>query len=101
MISALFSVGMLVLPEIFRLNTQSISIYTSLCLIPLFIYSVDFEGKGSSFSPDLIYALRCVSRQEEEQSIHLYGPMLGGIIGGYIMCNYFPDDGFHLSRSSS
>ena len=97
-VTAVFCIGMLVLPEISRLNKLPVVLTTTLLLIPVFLYSVDAEGMGSSFSPDLVYALRLLSRHEEvplRQSSHLFGPMLGGALGGYIMSQYFPDDGFH------
>ena len=96
-ITAMFCIGMLVLPEMFRLNKFPIIICTTIIFIPVYLYSVDAEGMGSSFSPDLIYALRLLSRYEEvplRQSSHLFGPMLGGALGGYIMSQYFPDNGF-------
>jgi len=93
LVNALFTVGLLVIPEILRINGIRRG-YALLILYPLYSFSVDAVGKASVFGPNLIYSLRCVSRQEEvpiAQWSHLLGPILGGIIGGEIM-SLFPDD---------
>lgn len=95
LVTAGFTVGILVLPEILKVNSMSKKLFCPILLLPLYLYSVDGGDMGSAFSPDLIYALRCVSRYEElplRQSSHLFGPMLGGFLGGCIMATYFPDD---------
>jgi len=95
LVTAGFTVSILVLPELLKVNSMSKTFFCPLFLLPLYLYSVDGGDMGSAFSPDLIYALRCVSRYEElplRQSSHLFGPMLGGFLGGCIMATYFPDD---------
>ena len=93
--NALFTVGLLVIPELLRINGIRRG-YALLILYPIYSLSVDADGKASVFGPNLIYALRCVSKHEEvpiTQWSHLLGPILGGIVGGSIMSNAFPDDG--------
>jgi hypothetical protein len=94
LVNALFTVGLLVIPELLRINGIRRG-FALLILYPIYSFSVDAEGKASVFGPNLIYALSCVSKHEEvplAQVSHLLGPMLGGILGGKIMANAFPDD---------
>eukprot|EP00815_Leptocylindrus_aporus_P009624 CAMPEP_0116063438 /NCGR_PEP_ID=MMETSP0322-20121206/8422_1 /TAXON_ID=163516 /ORGANISM="Leptocylindrus danicus var. apora, Strain B651" /LENGTH=367 /DNA_ID=CAMNT_0003549071 /DNA_START=271 /DNA_END=1374 /DNA_ORIENTATION=+ len=95
-VTSAFCVGLLVIPVLLHLNKMPVFLFSTLILSPLYLISVDIHTEmASSFSPDLIYALRCVSRHEEmplRQSGHLFGPMIGGAIAGYIMATYFPDD---------
>lgn len=94
LVNALFTVGLLVIPELLRINGIRRG-YALLLLYPLYSFSVDADGKASVFGPNLIYSLRCVSKHEEVprgQWSHLLGPILGGVIGGEIMSNAFPDD---------
>mmetsp|Transcript_27849 Transcript_27849/g.50363 ORF Transcript_27849/g.50363 Transcript_27849/m.50363 type:complete len:278 (+) Transcript_27849:277-1110(+) len=92
-VNALFTVGLLVIPELLRINGIRRG-YALLILYPLYSFSVDADGKASVFGPNLIYSLRCVSKHEEvpiTQWSHLLGPILGGVVGGEIMA-LFPDD---------
>mmetsp|Transcript_3961 Transcript_3961/g.8746 ORF Transcript_3961/g.8746 Transcript_3961/m.8746 type:complete len:291 (-) Transcript_3961:214-1086(-) len=92
-VNALFTVGLLVVPELLRINGIRRG-YALLMLYPLYSFGVDAEGKASVFGPNLIYSLRCVSKHEEvpiAQWSHLLGPILGGVAGGEIMA-LFPDD---------
>lgn len=93
LVNAIFTVGMLVIPELLRINGIRRG-YALLILYPIYSFSVDADGKASVFGPNLIYALSCVSKHEEvpPQVSHLLGPILGGILGGKIMSNAFPDD---------
>lgn len=93
LVNALFTVGLLVIPELLRINGIRRG-YALLILYPLYSFSVDADGKASVFGPNLIYSLRCVSKHEEvpiTQWSHLLGPILGGVVGGEIMA-FFPDD---------
>ena len=93
-VNTLFTVGLLVIPELLRINGIRRG-YTLLIIYPLYSFGVDADAKASVFGPNLIYALRCVSRHEEvpiTQLSHLLGPILGGVIGGVIMKRSFPDD---------
>mmetsp|Transcript_24099 Transcript_24099/g.50451 ORF Transcript_24099/g.50451 Transcript_24099/m.50451 type:complete len:297 (+) Transcript_24099:372-1262(+) len=92
-VNALFTVGLLVIPELFRINGIRRG-YALLILYPLYSFSVDADGKASVFGPNLIYSLKWSSEHEEvpiTQWSHLLGPILGGIFGGEIM-SMFPDD---------
>lgn len=94
LVNALFTVGLLVTPELLRINGIRRG-YALLILYPLYSFSVDAGGKASVFGPNLIYSLRCVNTYEEvpiTQWCHLLGPILGGILGGKIMSTVFPDD---------
>lgn len=93
-VNALYSVAVVVLPELCELNRVPTAV-VNLCLYPLFSFGVDGTGRGSTYSPNVVYALWCVSRQEEipfRQSSHMLGPVLGGILGGLILQKNFPDD---------
>jgi len=65
-------------------------------MYPLYNFSVDSDGMGSAFGPNIIYALSRVSNLGEiplRQSIpHMIGPIAGGFLGGKIMVAAFPDD---------
>eukprot|EP00571_Detonula_confervacea_P008577 CAMPEP_0172316922 /NCGR_PEP_ID=MMETSP1058-20130122/29982_1 /TAXON_ID=83371 /ORGANISM="Detonula confervacea, Strain CCMP 353" /LENGTH=153 /DNA_ID=CAMNT_0013031361 /DNA_START=595 /DNA_END=1056 /DNA_ORIENTATION=- len=93
LVNAAFTVGLLVIPELLRINGIRRG-YALLILYPLYSFSVDSDGKASVFGPNLIYSLQCVSKHEEvpHQWSHVIGPVLGGILGGKIMSNAFPDD---------
>lgn len=94
LVNALFTVGLLVIPELLRINGVRRG-YALLALYPLYSFSVDADGKASAFGPNVIYSLMFVGKHEEvpiTQWSHLLGPILGGILGGKIMSNAFPDD---------
>jgi len=91
--NAFWTVGLLVVPELLRINGIR-RWYAIFIICPLYSMGVDADGKPSVFSPNLIYALRCVVKHEEvpiTQFSHLLGPILGGILGGKIMIYLFPD----------
>uniref|UniRef100_A0A7S2MXG2 Uncharacterized protein n=1 Tax=Helicotheca tamesis TaxID=374047 RepID=A0A7S2MXG2_9STRA len=98
-VNAAFTVAILVLPEIMKLNKVPQGL-TLLFMWPLYNYSVDAAGTASAFGPDVIYALRCIGSHEEVplgQSSHMIGPILGGLLGGRIMRLFFPDDHTHTA----
>ena len=94
-VNALFTVGLLVIPELLRINGIRRG-YALLILYPLYSFSVDNDnGMASVFGPNSIYSLRFISKHEEvplTQWAHLVGPILGSILGGKIMLSVFPDD---------
>lgn len=86
-VNAIFTVCLLVSPELLKLN----KIPFPLVFLSFFVntigssFKVDSQGKGSVFAPSIIYALRSVSKWEEVpigQSAHMLGPVLGGMVGG-------------------
>lgn len=93
-VNALFTVSLLVIPELLRINGIRRG-YALLILYPIYSFSVDADGNASVFGPNLIYSLSYRIEKEEvplTQSSHLLGPILGGILGGKIMSFAFPDD---------
>ena len=94
-VNALFTIGLLVIPELLRINGIRRG-YVLLILYPLYSFSVDVDGmQASVFGPNTIYSLRIISKHEEvplTQWAHLVGPILGSILGGKIMLSVFPDD---------
>lgn len=94
-INAAFCVTFLVVPEIFALNNVP-RLLTAVILYPLYSFGVDSRGMGSTFGPNVLYALASVAGGGQENSqqttFRLVGVMLGGVLGGFIMRGYFPDD---------
>ena len=93
-INAIFTVGLLVIPEILKINGIRRG-FALLILYPVYSFGTDAAGTASVFGPNVIYALRCVSKHEEvplTQSSHMLGPIIGAILGGKIMLSAFPDD---------
>lgn len=110
--NAVFCVSTLVLPELFSLNS------IPLVFIPFFtdnrltrMLQVDSLGGTSAYAPNLLYGLYWVGNQNQHknsfffsqdatnnypwsQSCHSIGPLLGGLLGGFIMKNFFPDQDF-------
>ena len=81
-------------PELLKINGIRRG-FTLLILYPVYSFGVDAVGTASVFGPNIIYALRCVSKHEEvpfTQWSHMLGPIIGGILGGKIMLSAFPDD---------
>lgn len=95
LVNAAFTVSVLVLPELFALNKVPRCL-APFVLYPLYGYAVDAAGMGSTFGPNVLYAL--AASQPHHQStnadfsfIRFLGPVLGGLLGGKIMTIYFPD----------
>jgi hypothetical protein len=94
LINAIFTVALLAIPEILKINGIRRG-FALLLLYPVYSFAVDAEASASVFGPNLIYSLRCVSKHEEvplTQWPHMIGPIIGGVIGGKIMNSTFPDD---------
>ena len=95
-INTIYCVSILVLPEFFKLNKIS-KFYLPMAMIPIFLFSVDSSGKGSSFAPEMIYAFTYLLDHKKEdwyfsfhQSPHLLGPLIGGFFAGKIIVLFFP-----------
>ena len=67
-INATYCISILVLPEIFKLNKISY-FYIPMVMTPIYLSSVDSIGRGSSFAPEMIYAL------------HIYWILISKVIG--------------------
>jgi hypothetical protein len=89
-VNCAFTVAFLVLPELFELNKVP-RFLTAVIMYPLFSFGVDANGRGSTFGPNVLYALSSIGRTEEGLGVRFVGAMLGGIVGGNIMRRYFPD----------
>lgn len=98
-INTMYCVSALVLPEIFKLNKLPTFLIPTL-MIPVYMFSVDSSGKGSSFAPEMIYAFTYLLDYHNKrgdwyvsfhQSPHLLGPLIGGFVAGKIMNIFFPD----------
>jgi hypothetical protein len=94
--TSIFCVALLVIPELFAVNK-----IPKWCCVPLMypIYnlSVDANGKGSTFGPNTLYALEAISTSESrtflgQSMARLVGMLLGGLVGGLIVHQFFPDD---------
>ena len=93
-VNTIFSVGILVIPELLKINGIKRG-YALLILYPLYSFSVDADLNASTFSPNMLYALRYVNKHEEiplKQWCHVLGPVIGGVLGGKIMSFAFPDE---------
>jgi hypothetical protein len=98
-VNCAFTVAFLVVPEIFALNKVP-RFVTTLVMYPLYSFGVDTSGKGSVFGPNVLFALAAIggrAANDEQQGLgqaswRLVGVMLGGVVGGFIMKRYFPDD---------
>jgi len=94
LVNAAFSVSVLAGTEFLSLNKIPRS-FLPLFLLPLYLYGVDADGRASTFGPNVLYALRCVTVKGDlpiRQSSHFLGPLIGGVLGGKIMALFFPDD---------
>ena len=92
MASTAFTVGILVLPVLFRMNHLPQGSFV-LLLYPLFNFAVDGSGMASSFSPNVVLGLTLLMRRHDAlpSSQWFLASMLGGLCGGRIMNNCFPD----------
>lgn len=91
-----FTVLFLVVPEIFALNKIPRCLVT-VVFYPLYSFGVDANGMGSTFGPNVLYALASVDRTEStamlgQSPFRLVAVVLGSLLGGFIMRTYFPDD---------
>ena len=99
LITACFVVVILVVPELWKINKQPTSflrkeLFTALVLTPFYLINVG-GGFGSTFSPESLYALCSYGSRGSlpvSQTLHLVGPLLGSLLGGWIMLTCFPDD---------
>lgn len=113
--NALFSMFILVLPDLCHLNRLSKSIIMPLFMWPLFygsgsfLANVDGARQGSTYSPNILYALHCINSSHRQtrsggwfsfllqenlprkQMSHILGPLLGGALGGQLISVMFPD----------
>jgi hypothetical protein len=89
-VTVAFSVGMLVLPVLLRLN--KIPRWTMVFVsYPLYQLAVDQSGVGESFSPIVLLPLSSLGHQPIQASWRFLGTVIGGLVGGLIMNTYFPD----------
>ena len=59
LINAIFTVALLAIPEILKINGIRRG-FALLLLYPVYSFAVDAEASASVFGPNLIYSLRCV-----------------------------------------
>ena len=94
LVTTVFVVSIMVLPALFQLNKVPQWVLTFL-LYPLFNYSIDWSGKGSTFSPNVVLALAVLGHRPMKSIVlRLFGSLLGGFVSGRIMQYYFPDDDY-------
>jgi hypothetical protein len=91
LVTALFSVALLVLPVLLKLNYLPNWLLVFL-VMPLYQYSVDAAGMGDCLSPNVLVSLSILGEQALPATFRLFGSILGGLVGGRIMLTYFPDD---------
>ena len=104
--TVLFILGVLVLPELLRINgvenRLTRSLVTWIALIPIFYTQIEgplygggntSSSRGPTLSPEVFYAVRWGNSVEFDrgQTTQLIGPLLGGVLAGKIMERYFPD----------
>lgn len=92
-INAAFVVSFLVLPVLFTLNNLP-RFLSVVVMYPLYSFAVDAKGKGSTFGPNVLYALGSMEQLDGlgQAPSRFMGIVIGGVIGGEIMRLYFPDD---------
>jgi hypothetical protein len=91
LITAAFTVAMLVLPVLFQLN--HLPRWSAIVLFyPLFHFAVDGTGMASAFSPNVLLALNVLGYRPLPAGFRVIGSLLGGLVGGKIMQLYFPDE---------
>lgn len=84
LVSALFPVVYFVSPTLFRLNRFPMWLLL-ICLYPLYMTSIDGDGRGSLLSPT-------VALVSGRGLWRVAAQCLGGLLGGRIMSTCFPDD---------
>lgn len=94
-VTAIFCVAFLVLPELFRIN--KLPRWSSVVLLyPIYNLSVDSSGKASSLAPNALLGLAVLTDTSDEQLVRqlvrLTGSLCGGLLGGLTMRRFFPDN---------
>ena len=87
-IACVFSVVYFVAPTLLRLNRFPVWLVLFL-LYPLYVTTVDGDGRGSILNPALTCAACLMTKRGWWR---ISAQCLGGILGGRIMSFYFPDD---------
>jgi hypothetical protein len=92
LLTAVFSVSILVLPVLFRLNRipQCIMIFM---MYPLYQISVDQSGMGDLYSPNFLLMI-ALNNKVVLPIWRFLGSIIGGLLAGIVMNNYFPDGGY-------
>jgi hypothetical protein len=90
MASTAFTVAILVLPVLFQLNHLPKWAF-AVIMYPLYNFAVDGSGMASSFSPNIVLVLSVLRYQSFPSLWRLMASVFGGLCGGRIMRNYFPD----------
>lgn len=97
LVTCIFCVAFLVLPQLFAVNRLP-KWSCVLLLYPIYNMTVDSIGKGSTFGPNVLYALSALSPSPETNIIltqtlsQLVASISGGVLGGLVMQRFFPDD---------
>lgn len=85
----------LVMPELFALNKIP-RFLTGVVMYPLYSFSVNSNEMGSTFGPNVLYALSAVAERSQgglgQSRSRFLGVLVGGFVAGNIMRRYFPDD---------
>jgi hypothetical protein len=87
----------LALPQLFAVNKLP-KWSCILLLYPIYNMTIDSNGMGSTFGPNVLYALSALSISPETSIIltqtlaQLVGSISGGVLGGLVMQRFFPDD---------
>jgi hypothetical protein len=90
-VTAAFTVAMLVFPVLLRLNYLPRWLGV-VVMYPLFSCAVDKNGVGESFAPNILLSFDLLEKQETNSHYFLIGSILGGLVGGRLMASYFPDE---------
>jgi hypothetical protein len=94
-VNCAFTVAFLVMPELFALNKIP-RFLTGVVMYPMYSFSADSNDMGSTFGPNVLYALAAVAERSKgglgQSRARFLGVFVGGFVGGNIMRRYFPDD---------
>jgi hypothetical protein len=109
LVNALFSIALLVVPVLLKLNHVP-PYWCVVVMYPLFNFAVDTAsgsgsmgmGMGSSLAPNMLLAMSALRNENDIFSpvvtvspnliLGLVGSIVGGLVGGKVMQRYFPDD---------